>query len=73
MDPYLESRYLKMCKKKKKTQVAYKNKMGKQSKLVWTITFSSELKFEGKKKVTRKVLSRRTHMSTQNFELGTKN
>jgi hypothetical protein len=45
MEPYLESGYVKMCRKRKKTHVAYKDKMGKQSKLPQTITFSSELIF----------------------------
>jgi hypothetical protein len=35
-----------MCRKRKKTHVAYKDKMGKQSKLLQTITFSSKLRFE---------------------------
>jgi hypothetical protein len=71
MEPYLESGYVKMCRKRKKTHVAYMDKMGKQSKLLQTITFSSELIFE-KKIVTGKVLRRRRHISTHNFELGTK-
>jgi hypothetical protein len=38
MEPYLESGYIKMCRKKKKTHVAYRVKRGKQSKLPKTIT-----------------------------------
>jgi hypothetical protein len=35
-----------MCRKRKKTHVAYKDKMEKQSKLLETITLSLKLKFE---------------------------
>jgi hypothetical protein len=46
MEPDLESGYIKMYMKRKKTPKAYKDTLGKQSKLPWTITLSSELKFE---------------------------
>jgi hypothetical protein len=36
----------KVCRKIKKTRVAYKDKIGKQSKLPETTTFNSELRFE---------------------------
>jgi hypothetical protein len=42
MDPYLEFGYVKMCRKRKKTHVAYMNKNVKQSKLLWAITNSLE-------------------------------
>jgi hypothetical protein len=71
MEPYLESGYVKMCRKRKKTHVAYMDKMGKQSKLPQTITLTQS-SYLRKQIVVGKVLRRRRHLSTQNFELGTK-
>jgi hypothetical protein len=46
MKPYFGYGYIKMCRKRNKTHVAYMDKMGKQSKLPQTITFILELIFE---------------------------
>jgi hypothetical protein len=46
MEPNLGSRYVKMCRKRKKTHVAYKDKLGKQPKLLSDHNFQLELRFE---------------------------
>jgi hypothetical protein len=46
MDPYLGSEYVKMCRKRKKTPIAYMDKLGKKNKILQTITFNLELMFE---------------------------
>jgi hypothetical protein len=45
MEPYLEFGYVK-CARREKILVAYRDKLGKQSKFLSTKTFSLELKFE---------------------------
>jgi hypothetical protein len=45
MEPYLGYGYLKMFRKRKKTHVAYRAKMEKESKLLKTITICSKLRF----------------------------
>jgi hypothetical protein len=70
MEPDLESGYLKLYRMGEKTPVAVRGKNEKQSKLPQTITISSELRF-GKTIVNGKVLRRRSHLSTLNFELST--
>jgi len=46
MEPDMESGYVKIHRKRKKTHVAYMVKMGKWAKLIQTITFRLELVFE---------------------------
>jgi len=46
MEPYSVSGYVKMCRNRNKEPISYRDKSGKESKLIWTITLSSKLKFE---------------------------
>jgi hypothetical protein len=63
----LEYAYIKICTKRQKTPIAYKDKMGKSSKLLKTITFRSELRFE-KMNSFQKGIEERNHLSRKHLD-----